>query len=254
MVELSIVLLGGWWCGALLAGLLPSASLERMPGPERLRTALPSVNELAHLFGTRSERPPAPKPSLAQVQALNMRLLGTVVAGKDSMALLVLAPAAGQQLFRVGETIRPGIVLVEVHRDSIVIERNGTRETIAMEKSKELALPHAAFAERGAKVAVRRQFLDSQLQHLPELLSQVRAVPHYADGRFDGFVLMDIKPSSVFERFGFKNGDVLLSVNGKMAHTPQEAMQLYQTLRKASAYDVEIRRGGRRMQLHVDVR
>jgi len=255
LLELALVLIGGWWCGATLAGWwFESPNPRHADFAETRDLALPPLASLAGLFGKAPSTTPAAASKPKPVAPLNIRLLGTVLAGKDSVAIVALSTSDRQRLVMLGETIVPHVRLVDVQREAIVVERAGVRETIAMPKSRAAAMPQSTFRAGRANVSISRRFLDKQLQQLPALLSQARAVPHYLDGRFDGFALLDIKPASVFERMGFKNGDVLLSVNGKMARTPQDAMRLYQALRNASAYDIEIRRGATRMHLHVDVR
>lgn len=73
-----------------------------------------------------------------------IRLLG-VVAGSDGHSgyAVLRLDAKRTVAVREGDEVKPGIRLVEVHPDSVVLARNGARETLTWPRaaSSELALP-----------------------------------------------------------------------------------------------------------------
>ncbi len=62
-------------------------------------------------------------------------LLGVVAASGGRSGFAVLRLDAKQTVaVREGGEIKPGVVLAEVHADHVVLERSGTRETLALPK------------------------------------------------------------------------------------------------------------------------
>ena len=80
-----------------------------------------------NLFGTRVEDSVAPAVSSSSV-----RLLGVVAAtgGREAYALVML-DSKEIVAARKGDEVAPGATLVEVAVDHIVLDRNGSRESIA---------------------------------------------------------------------------------------------------------------------------
>ncbi|RME83581.1 MAG: PDZ domain-containing protein, partial [Zetaproteobacteria bacterium] len=100
---------------------------------------------------------------------------------------------------------------------------------------------------------VTRGWVRQQMNNLPQLLTQARVIPHFTDGKADGFVITEIKPGSVFEQIGLQNGDLIKRVNGQTITTPQQAMALYQALDRANAIEVVVERQGQEITLHYDL-
>lgn len=72
----------------------------------------------------------------------------------------------------------------------------------------------------GVTVDVPKAAVDHYLLNLTELLTAALATPHFQDGGtgprvMDGFQLGEIKPGSVIEQLGLRNGDIITEVNGE---------------------------------------
>jgi len=198
------------------------------------------------------------QPKTVVQSPLNIKLLGTVVAGDDSAAIIRLAGGAGEKVFFIGDAIQPGATLKEVASWSIIVDHNGRLEKISMTKG--MALPQAAspvVVNAPARIqqhAMSRVQLNRHMQNLPSLLSEARALPNMVNGRMDGFVITDIVDGSLYQQAGLQNGDVLRKVNGQVISNAGQAMQLYQTLQSATGIDIELTRAGQLQQLHYDIR
>lgn len=219
----------------------------------------------------------APKPVV--VSKLNVRLLGTIVAGDKSAAIVLINGGASQQMFMVGSQIQPGVTLESVEADAIVVDNHGRTERIELpqESARGVSVevgsvssgdihPSSPVAHPrmvGAPVRtapgritrpVNRRGLDEQLGNMPQLLTEARVVPHFQDGKQSGYMIRDIVPGSLYEKIGLQNGDVIHSVNGKVVAGPEEAMALYNTLKNESSIVVEVERQGSMQQLQYDIR
>jgi general secretion pathway protein C len=76
-------------------------------------------------------------------------LLGIVAASGSQPSYAVLRLDAKQTVaVREGGEVEPGVRLVKVHADYVVLERSGVRETLAWPKSGKSALPAAPRATK----------------------------------------------------------------------------------------------------------
>ncbi|MDX8392808.1 MAG: type II secretion system protein N [Mariprofundaceae bacterium] len=153
----------GWWMG----GDTSKPALQTTSGP--VAASLPKAADIAAvaLFGKAVVKQVAQKPAAPVAAAptrLNIRLLGTVVAGERSSAVMKLGAGKEQVVF-IGEAIQPGVMLTQVEVDAIVVDNRGRREKVLMAKG---SLNSAATAYMPATAmpaaGMRRQFTRAAIQ------------------------------------------------------------------------------------------
>jgi general secretion pathway protein C len=81
------------------------------------------------------------------------------------------------------------------------------------------------------------------------MAASARFVPHIADGRPIGFKLYAIRPGSIFDRLGIRNGDTVVAINGLSMDTPDHALEVYASLRNATQFTVDLKRNGKPVTL-----
>lgn len=84
-------------------------------------------------------------------------------------------------------------------------------------------------------------------------MREVRVVPHVANGAIDGMRLYAIRPSSLFARLGFRNGDTIYRINGQRITDGEPPTELYSTLRQARDVRVDVGRLGEFIKLHIQI-
>ncbi len=98
----------------------------------------------------------------------------------------------------------------------------------------------------------------TELQRLlgnPTLLArQARAIPSMKDGHSQGLKLYAIRGASFPAAIGFKNGDLLVSINGQPIRDPETALAAYAAVRTADTLVFAIQRKGepRTLTLRVE--
>lgn len=132
---------------ALLGGVLlywtrlwfiphPPPNLEsgRRAGME----AAEDISTVSDLFGIAQSE----QPSVAVPAGPEIRLFGVVAASGGGRGYAILQ-VDGKEMLAVpeGENIAPGLQLAEVHTEYIVLERNGMRETLALQRQSPPAGP-----------------------------------------------------------------------------------------------------------------
>jgi type II secretory pathway component PulC len=80
-----------------------------------------------------------------------------------------------------------------------------------------------------------------------------RVVPAIRNGKPDGFKLYAIRPSSLFARLGFSNGDTIHALNGFELTSADKALEVYTKLRDATSVSVDITRRGKPIELTIEI-
>jgi hypothetical protein len=95
------------------------------------------------------------------------------------------------------------------------------------------------------RFVVDRAIIDYYASHLKEASRLARIDwARDADGKVVGFKVIRIACGSVLHEAGFKNGDVILSINGRKVRSIPGALMAYRELRKKRRLQVEIERKG----------
>lgn len=209
---------------------------------------------------------------VAATSNANIRLLGTATSMQDrAFAIVENQTTRTQGLYREGDLVAPGITLVQVGWDRITIERDGKRETLLLPKDlpaisgQPPTVPISTLASQSTSEGVRqlaqdsyqidRREVDHAINNLSELFTQVRAVPYsLQEGVVQGFRLFQIKPDSLIDRIGLKNGDVIQRVNGVEISDPSTAFQLLQDLQGHPQIRVDVLRNQQPTSLSYEIR
>jgi general secretion pathway protein C len=104
------------------------------------------------------------------------------------------------------------------------------------------------------KFEASRAEVQQTMQNPAQFFSQMRALPHFVNGKTDGFSISEVASGSVFDQLGLQNGDLVTSIDGKPVTNPMQAMGLMQSMRTQSALDLTINRGGAPTSVHLDLR
>ena len=235
-----------------------------------------------NLFGSRvtaseggAEAAPVEGTEALPESDLPLSLLGTVVhvSGDRSFAIIQENTSREQNLYYPGDAVIDGVTVQSVGRNRVVLLRGGRVEVL--EKTEERvaapprrrptrARPTAAAAKKGADITVRkvaensfvmdRREVEGVLQDFNKLLTQVRVVPHFANGEPDGFKIFNIRPNSLFMKMGMVNGDIIKRVNGLEISGPEQALQMFQQLKDESRITLDLERFRKNLTLQYEIR
>ncbi|MDQ7005109.1 MAG: type II secretion system protein N [Ghiorsea sp.] len=267
-IEVALVLLGAW----LVAGFIvmpfqmPSSVVKPIASAESQSLQVDdSFLRKVDLFGKpqvfkKTQPISQPTHTPVTVSRLNIKLIGTVVAGDRSAAMVTVGTSKKQAVFFLKEEIQPNVTLIAVDPMAIVVKHGANRERIAIETGKRLIKASAVAAPRrvAPRVPIRtdvlnkridRNHLNSQMRNFSTLLSQARVSPHFSNGKPDGFKISDIVKGSLYEEIGLLNGDIIKVVNGESVTGAEQAMRMYRELQSATFIDVEVERNGSMQQI-----
>lgn len=207
----------------------------------------------------------------ARESTLPLTLVGTIVHGNPGKSVATILPRSGGT-----DTIMPYIpnddiegmaTLIKVERKKVFIRNLSSRAleyieikdqpAIMFEKAgKPTVSRDGPIVKEGKNTyAISRQDLEAQMQNLPDLLTQARAIPNtLPGGGINGFKIIDIKPNSLFSKLGIVNNDVILGVDGSPVNSPAKAMELYNALRTRNEVKLSVERNGRQQTMNYNIR
>jgi general secretion pathway protein C len=196
------------------------------------------------------------------VQSLGLKLVGTVVANKpeESSAIIEDLTSRKQEVYREGDEVK-NTRIKRILRHNVIINTGRRDEVLTMlteESTERSSAPTRPTRGRPtpsntSSIQLDREELESQMADLNELMQQVRIRPFMEGRNPAGFLVSNIKPGSLFSKMGLRNGDVIQGVNGESITTPDQAIELYESLMEGGAIDLDIKRGRRTQKLQYAV-
>jgi len=253
---------------AIAAKLAPPPDVRISPPPP------PIVKEANHpssyyaLISNRdifnSTHPETPKPvETPQPTKCNGKLWGVVVHndGTSSYAIIEDASAHKQDVYRVGESTGACGTVKQVEWDRVILNRDGRDEILELANTQphqqpaapapgSIPIPPSPVGSGNPHVQkvsdneynIDKSEVDSALDNMNQLFTQIRAVPHFDGGQSTGFRLFAIRQNSIFDQIGLRNGDIIESVNGSDINDPAKALALFGDMRNQRQICVKIQR------------
>lgn len=132
LVDLALVLALAWVVsGWMQRPALPSTAISKAASSKNVSIDIAAL-AATPLFGE-EKKAAVPKPLPVVASTLNLKLVGTVVAGSDSAAIIKDA-GNKQKVVMIGDVLQPGVVLKRISTDAIEVEHQGRLERIALPK------------------------------------------------------------------------------------------------------------------------
>lgn len=249
-------LIAGHYRSAPKLSLAPVAA-QRAPATRR------PLSDYASISARDVFNPPRPVEAAAPpapVSELKAKLIGTAPSpNSDSFAIIEDDTNKTQQLYRVGDSLQ-GRTLTAVEWDHVMLKGPRGQEVLKIIEATgrpgaASAAPAVGIASRGDNdFVIDRSEIDKSLENMNQLFTQIRAVPHFQDGKAAGFRLFAIRQDSVFEKIGLKNGDIITKINGNELTDPARAMALIQELRSEGHIAVDVMRNRQPTTLNYEIR
>lgn len=101
---------------------------------------------------------------------------------------------------------------------------------------------------------IDRSLVDKVLANPMAVAKGARVMPSSKNGEPNGFKLYAVRPSSVYAKLGFANGDTLHAINGMELNSMDKAMEVYSKVRDAQSLQVNVTRRGKPVTLNYTIR
>lgn len=196
------------------------------------------------------------------VKSLGLKLVGTVVANipEDSSAIIEDLSTRKQEVYHEGDQVKQARIK-RILRHNVIIN-TGTRDMVLTMEPEESGGKTKAPARRArtrrpppsaGTIRLQREELETYLADLNQLMQEVRIRPFMEGKKPAGFLVSNIKSGSLFSKLGLRNGDVIKGVNGESITSPDQAIELYESLMEGGEIDLEIKRGRRSQKLRYEI-
>jgi general secretion pathway protein C len=97
---------------------------------------------------------------------------------------------------------------------------------------------------RGRSYYLERGRAEEMLAGASLLPHATRIVPEIHDGDTVGFRLYSVRPGGSLEALGFRNGDIIRTINDLELSSPEKALEIYAKLRSVDDFVVSFERNG----------
>jgi len=157
-----------------------------------------------------------------------------IIAGSDGV----------QRSYAVGEEVSPGVKLVQVLFDHVVLERGGTRESLFLDQS----VPAETVGDAPMTAAPAAGATPPVVQAPGPLTAEaitggIGFAPRMENGRPTGFAVSPKGDGGVFAQAGFKPGDIVVEINGRKVSSAADAAALTGQLKPGARLSLQVERG-----------
>ncbi len=233
---------------------LPAAS----SAPPPTRVARLNVAEIGNgcLFGCPKA---APQTDAADARPTNIPLVltGVIAASDPRNGLAILGESAQSvKVYAVGDSVPGGVKLHSVYNDRVILDRNGSLESLALPHQSNGTLgtappPSAAVLPTENPIAERmRQLVSSE----PGIISDImRPQPVFAQGKQRGYRVYPGRNRQAFVRLGLRPGDLVTAINGTPLDDPSRGQEVFATIGTSSEAHVTVVRNGQPKEVTLNM-
>ena len=187
-------------------------------------------------------------PASATVTSAGLTLFGINLNEATGGGSAIIAGEDGiQTSYAVGDEIAPGVKLVGVAFDHVLLDRSGARESLFLDQSGEAPVANAATSlpaptpELGANPASGASA--SGEITTASIKAGVGFAPRTENGRVTGIVVQPQGDGAAFRSAGLRPGDVIRSVGGRPIGSASDAASLANQLTPGARISLEVERG-----------
>ncbi len=182
--------------------------------------------------------------SLSEATPSKLELKGTIFIPLLKPIAVIKDKTTGRiNMYEVGENIGEA-KLLEVKRGEIVLQEGKAKYILVLPGGsiKQPKMADFDIVQEGGTFRISRAEVNKAILKAPQIMRDIKIMPHFAKGRPQGIRLSKVKEGSIFEKAGVKSGDVVKSVNGMTLNTPHQIFSAYKKLKNEKEFRVEVLR------------
>lgn len=190
----------------------------------------------------------------AAVTSLDLTLYGLRMNEASGGGSAIIAGSDGvQRSYAVGEEVSPGVKLVQVLFDHVVLDRGGTRESLFLDQS----VPAETVGDAPMTAAPAAGAPPPPTVQAPgpltadAITSGIGFAPRMENGRPTGFAVSPKGDGAAFAQAGFKPGDIIVEVNGRKVSAASDAAALSGQIKPGARISVQVERGTETLPIAV---
>jgi general secretion pathway protein C len=238
----------------------------------------------SELFGPQTKKIVAPPPVIDPTPpetTLDLQLLGIVAQEGDApdYANIYDSKSRSKDIYGVGDEILPGVRVVEIRSQEVIISSSGKRETIPMifggtnvagrpgsRLGRGPGIPGRPTSRRGSsnqpihvindyqRYIYKAALMEQVNQNLASLMNNFRTSPNIVDGKPSGLSIDQVGTDPISSKSGIRTGDIIKKINGNDVSSLNSILELSESLKNARKISVVIERNGRHRTLVYTVK
>jgi general secretion pathway protein C len=170
-----------------------------------------------------------------------------VRSGANGSAVIE-TPNQGQRSIPVGGEIAPGVTLVAVEEERVIINRNGARESLFLTE----AAARRAREQRSAPQArTAPEPVSASALSREDWINGLRLEPALEGGQLSGMRVRAGSSAEVLAASGLQPGDVITRLNGEPLSSADAAARAVRNLETAAQVTATVRRDGQDITLRA---
>lgn len=194
-----------------------------------------------------------------------LKLLDTIVLQDSVKSVASVQVRGGSELVNVreGEQLNETVEVSRINRMKVILKNlsTGECEYIASEEedvplmtNMKILSPKAGsklfksnnpnIKNVGNNFKIKRQFRDSMINNMSEVLTQAKAIQiNNPDGSL-AFKMTEVVPGSIYSQLNIQNDDIITSINGKKIENLNELMTLLGRIKEIDQFQIGRKRNG----------
>ncbi|MDO9263530.1 MAG: PDZ domain-containing protein [Desulfosalsimonadaceae bacterium] len=186
-------------------------------------------------------------PSIADALK-HLRLVGIAFNAKGEPSAVIADTTANTQgLYKQGDMVG-GAVIIKIQHDAVVLGLNAETILLKLEKSasgkKPLSTEDLLQEPPPAFVHTTQADVEEAWDETQSLMTQIELEQRLVNGEPGGVSIQKVVQGSVFEKIGFKPGDILVKVDDMDMRIADDAMEVYNCIRTQSEASFTVIRKG----------
>lgn len=267
-----ILLIFAWLLGKFVIQLLITPFVSLVVPQNNVPAVVASGNS-SYIFGKPvkerlKERAKVIKMDSVKNTRLNIELIG-IIAMPDKAVALIKVSNKTLVVFE-GDKIINNVLLVEVFSEEVVIDNKGVQESLklARKENKLLAkgdkdgkrnkynssVNNAVAASLSREESNSLDKIGRTLKKSPMSIAKfIKFKPINKNGSWAGVKIWSKSDKKLFRALGFKEGDILVNVNGRNINELASNPSLWQEFLKESQFELIVKRIGQEHSVSVDL-
>ncbi|CAB5500856.1 General secretion pathway protein C [Bathymodiolus thermophilus thioautotrophic gill symbiont] len=269
-ITLCLVVYLAYVCAQLALGLFINAQSQVVAAID-IKTPRSNANNMRaynNLFGQFQRVKIRQDYKKVKLTPLNLTLVGTVFKRRNALAIIKNGRKKAK-IYRQGDKIIAGVLLKDIAKDYVVIERGEKLEKIlikfkyvdpnANSRSKVVELDEFKQNKFSSTAlsAKQKNKLGGYLKEISKnprgLLSLIRIEPNFSDGKLIGFRINSSKEKHLFKELGFREHDVITRINDTMLDSLSASFKIVGLLKKTKNFDIYLDREGEQHIITIDL-
>lgn len=180
-------------------------------------------------------------------------VLKGVITYKPGFAFIENRDAA-QRLFKLGDDVFGAGKLSAVYPDKVRITSDNRSFELMFQSITSVSGPKSSntvsagqSSKNSREITFDREQIRKFLENPNELLTGARLMPILKDGKQEGFVVREVKPTGVYANMGLKNEDIILRANQIDLNSPGDGIKIFNMIRELDRMELDIIRNGQPM-------